>query len=148
MTWTYDPAQLATSPTYQVRFLIGDTESDDPQLQDEEIAFSLTQFSSSYRAAAQCCRTISSNLSRKADTTTVELRTSYSQLAKNYAARAAEYDNLATTQNAGLPFAGGVSVSDKRAQEGNPDRVRPQFNIGMEDNWLPDGIAGNEVESR
>jgi hypothetical protein len=41
--WTYNDTQLATSPLYQVRFVIGDTNAATPLLQDEEINFILSQ---------------------------------------------------------------------------------------------------------
>ena len=45
-----------------------------------------------------------------------------------------------------MPYVGGVSVTDKAAQVTDPDRVTPQFNIGMQDNLLPVGVgSGNET---
>lgn len=145
MTWTYDVAGLSSNSKDQMRLLVGDTLSDDPQLQDEEIQFLLTTRSSIYGAAAQCCRSIASQYSRKADAVQGELHTLYSAQAKAYSARAAEYENRSVAAGGALPYAGGISIADKQAQEQNADRVPPQFALGMEDNYLPIGPAGNET---
>lgn len=145
MTWTYNVAQLQTSQLFQVRFLVGDTISDDQQLQDEEINLTLTLRPNIYRAAAQCCRSLAAGLSRKADTVTGELHTAYSQQAKNYSARAVEYDRQASVSSGAAAFAGGISQAQKEQQEQDTDRVPPQFTIGIEDNHLPVGEAGNET---
>lgn len=70
MSCTYTVADLMTSTKDQVRFLIGDTNSNDQQLQDEEIDFTLTIRSSIWGAPAVCCESIASSASREADTTT------------------------------------------------------------------------------
>jgi hypothetical protein len=144
MTWSYNTAELATNTTYQVRFTIGDTLPNDPQLQDEEIAFALSMRSSIYGASADCCRAIAAGLSRQADSSQGPQRTTYSSKARAYATRAAQLDNLAVTRGGVMPYAGGISISDKVAQETDTDRVAPQFQVGMEDNYLPLAPAGNE----
>ena len=144
MTWSYDVTALQTNTTYQIRFTIGDTQASDPQLQDEEIAFALSQRSSIYGAAADCCRVIAAGLAREADSVQGELRTLYSARSRAYAAAAARFDNFAVTRGAAMPYTGGISISDKVQQETNNDRVPPNFNIGMEDNYLPVAAAGNE----
>lgn len=145
MAWNYDPTKLQTSVKDQARFLIGDTVSTDPQLEDEEINFALRVRGSIWGAAALGCAAIASNLSRRADTTTGELRTLYSSQARAYAARAAMYENQAASRSGSLPYAGGISVQDKISNQGNPDRVAPNFNVGMTDNMnQPIAPAGNE----
>lgn len=145
MTWTYDIAALATTPLYQVRFLIGDTLTADQQLQDEEINFSLAQRPSIYGAGADCCRALASKLSRQADSVEGNQRIMYSSRAKAYALKAGEYETKAAVRAGALPYAGGISAADKLLEELNADRVTPQFNLGMTDNFLPVGPVGNEV---
>ena len=146
MAWSYSPSSLATNTTSQARFLIGDTNTNDQQLQDEEINFTLTLRGSIWGAAAMCCESIAANASRKADTTTGELRTLYSSIAKSYHARSAYYESQAAARGGALPIVGGISVMEKAAQEANPDRVPPNFNTGMTDNLnQPIGPAGNET---
>lgn len=152
MTWTYDPGSIAKKPKDQVRRLIGDVIQNDQQIADEEINFALTQRSSVYGAAAECCRYISSQFSRKVDVVAQAagggaLKTNYSAQAKAYLQMAIQFDGRAAMTGGGLPYAGGTSVTDKQAMEQDTDRVAPQFNIGMEDNYLPVGPIGNEVNS-
>lgn len=145
MTWTYNAADLASSPKDQVRLLMGDTLSTDPQLQDEEIAYVITTRGSLYGAAAECCRSLQAKFSRSVDQAAGASKTSYSQLAKAYGVKAAEFEARAAASGAGLPYAGGISVTDKIQQEQNTDRVQPQFQVGMDDNYImPVGPAGNE----
>ncbi len=144
MTWSYATAQLATSKLMQVRFLIGDTQPSDPLVQDEEVAFALSQRTSPYGAAAILCRAISARLSREADTVDKDLRTTLSARATAYARRAADYEAQANIFGGATPYAGGVSISDKVINERNTDRVQPQFTIDMDDNYLPVAPVGNE----
>ena len=67
MSWTYNVADLSTNSLYEIRFIIGDTISSDPILQDEEIQSVLTQFGSVRSAAIECCERISSLYARQAD---------------------------------------------------------------------------------
>ncbi len=145
MSWTYNVSEIMTMPVFQARFLIGDTNANDQQLQDEEIAFSLTLRSSIWGAAAMCCESISANLSRKADTTTGELRTLYSGLSRAYHSRAMAYEGKSAEMGGALPFAGGITISGKILAETDLDRVPPNFNVGMTDNDnYPIQPAGNE----
>ena len=143
--WTYDPTKIATSPLYQVRRLIGDVIASDQQLGDTEIAFNLTQYPSVYAAAAECCRQIAAQYARKVDVITSGTGGS---LKTNYSAQSRAYLDLASRLENGrvftVPYAGGISVSDKQAAEGDTDRVAPQFNIGMDDNQVLGGPLPNE----
>lgn len=147
MTWSYSITTLAATPKDQVRLLIGDTLTTDPQMQDEEIAYYLTQRSSVYGAAAECCRTLQARFSRSVDQKGGDTETKYSQLAKAYGIKAIEFEQKAAAAGAGKPYAGGISIADKQAQEQNTDRVAPQFQIGMDENLtLPAvGEAGSET---
>lgn len=148
MTWTYALASIATTPLYQVRLMIGDTVVAKPLLQDEEIAFYLMVDPSVWRAASRACRAIAGNFSRDADTIQGDLRTLWTSRARQYNSLAAQYANDAVARGGGLPYAGGISVFDKIQQELNPDRVQPQFNLGMDDNLVvPVGPVGNETQT-
>lgn len=144
MSWYYDPTSLATNKLMQVRYLVGDTLPLDPQVQDEEITFALSQRTSVYGAAAIVCRALSSQLSRQADTVDKDLRTTLSARATAYSRRAAAYEVQAMARSGAMPFAGGISVSDKVNREMDPDRVAPQFNLDMDENYTPVGPVGNE----
>lgn len=143
MTVSYDVEQLLTNTTYQVRLLIGDTKVKDAQLQDEEIAYHLTQRATNYGAAAECCRSIATGYAREADSVQGELRTLYSSKSRQYNLMAMQFETKSTLSGSGVPYAGGISITDKKNQEADTDRVAPQFNIGMDDNYLPVPAVGN-----
>lgn len=146
MSWNYDVASLATDPTFQVRLLIGDTITSDKQLQDEEIDFYVNGRTTIYGAAADCCRSIASQKARLADSVQGDLRTLYASISVRYDALAREFDGKAAAVGAGPMYAGGISIADKVAQQTDPDRVLPQFQLGMDDNYLPVAPAGNETQ--
>lgn len=147
-TWSYDPTILATSDLYQARFLIGDTLEGDQQLTDSEIQFCLDSYSNVYSGAAQAARNIASKYARKVDISQGELRTQYSQQARNYRALAIELETRGQARGGVLlgVYAGGISVEDKRTQEQDADRVTPQFNLNMDVNLMvPVPPVGNET---
>lgn len=90
MTWSYDTSDLvdttASGRLNVVRLLIGDTDTTDQQLQDEEIEFALGQCGDNvYFAAAWAANAIASLYSRRV-TTKLDgaLSAEYSDLAKQY----------------------------------------------------------------
>lgn len=143
-TWTYDPALLATSQLFQVRTLIADVNFNDQLLWDEQITFALTQRGNIYSAAADCCRQIAAKYSRDIDISEGLLRKTFSVRQRAFADRAGELDMRAKFTGKGLPYAGGISRSDKQLREQNTDRVMPQFMIGLMDDWLPVGPVDNQ----
>jgi hypothetical protein len=95
MAWTYDPTDLTTdTPTGRlnvVRYLVGDTDNSSPQVQDEEINFSLSQSSDNvYSAASNVAMAIASKYSKLV---TTELD---GQLLMEYTDLAKAYKNLAS----------------------------------------------------
>ena len=146
MTWSYTVSDLPTSGKDQVRLLIGDTLTADQQLQDEEIGYLLTTRSSVYGTAAECCRSLQAKFSRSVDQAAGDSKTRYSQMAQAYGVKAAEFEVKAAVAGGNLPYAGGMSIADKILQEQDSDRVPPQFQIGMDDDYLPVAPAGNESD--
>ena len=143
--WTYNPALLGSNTLYQVRRLIGDVLQNDQQLLDPEISFAISLYSNIYLAGAECCRQIAAQFARKVDIVQGEMQTNYSNQAKAYTAKANELQAIGMGRGAGaMPFVGGISVTEKTAQVLNPDRVTPQFNIGMFDDLII-GQVGNET---
>jgi hypothetical protein len=146
---TYDATAIATTPLFQVRFLIGDTRvTGDVFLFDEEILFAIqmrpvVSGGFPYGAAADCARAIAARFSRDIDTVQGEMRTLYSSRQKAYAARAIELEAIAASRAGAMPYAGGISQIDKSNAVMDGDRVVPAFNIGEEDNFLPVGPVGN-----
>lgn len=64
MSWTYDVTTLQTSIKDQIRLYIGDTDPDNPMLQDEEIEFYISQNPDNVlKATLQCVNSVLSRLS-------------------------------------------------------------------------------------
>jgi hypothetical protein len=141
MTWTYtgDPA---TNARDSVRFLIGDTDTNDQLINDEEIAWINNQLTGSdtattalYNVAYRACITIASKFSRMADKSVGDLRVSMSQKAKAYREQADSLLLLAGREGSvPTPYAGGISIADKDVDQGDSDIVEPSFSFGQFDN--------------
>lgn len=132
MTWTYS-GNPSASTRDEVRFLVGDTDTADQLAQDEEIAYAVAQEANARAAAARVARAIAAKFARKADKSVGDLRISYKQQYDNYIALADELTRDAAIYGA-MPYAGGISESDKDSVEDDSDRVNPSFKRGMHDN--------------
>lgn len=139
MTWTYTGDPSATDRD-EVRFLIGDTDFNKPLVQDEEIAYAVAQEGNNRMAAVRVARAIAFKYGSKVDKAVGDLRLSYSQLHKQYLSLAKVLAADAAVYG-GIPYAGGIGVSDKDGNEAKVDRVEPNIRIGMHDN--PDAITDN-----
>lgn len=141
MAFTYDPSDLDTSTSSgrlnTVRLLVGDTDSSDVQVQDEEIQFALAQHSDNvYSAGEFICKIIAAKYSRLV-TTQLDgvLQSNYSDLAKQYGSLASTIKQMGIDAKGGLGLsAGGISVSEMYLANQNTDRVKPAFKIGQFDN--------------
>lgn len=145
MTWSYNTNLLSSNPKDAVRLLIGDVLSTDPQLQDEEINYLVSSRGTLYGAAADCCRAMAAKFSRSVDQQAGTSKNAYSQMAKAYTLKASEFETKAVLNGAAMPYAGGISLSDKQTQDLNTDRVQPQFTIGIMDSSLPVNSGPNET---
>lgn len=135
-SWSYsgDP-ELTTKDA--VRFLIGDTDEDDQQVSDEEIAYLLTQTGDSASlAAVTAAGALASKFSRMSvkEKDVGDLKIVYADRAAAYRQIAADITTtLGGSGAAPIAYAGGISISDMELHEGNTDRVPPSFEIGMDD---------------
>lgn len=123
MTWSYS-GNPAESLKDQVRFLLGDTNTAAPQIQDEEIMYLLSQESSNaLRAAARGAETLAARYAREADKKVGDMMLNSSVVGKGYATLA---KNLWRTYYSRTvsPYAGGISVADKKANEEDQDREK------------------------
>lgn len=128
MTWTYS-GNPSSSSLDAVRFRIGDTDTEDQLVTDEEIAYLLTEWGNVPSASIAACEAIAAKFSRLADRQIGNLRISASQ-------KSEQYRQLAATlrrQQAMLviPYAGGISRDDKLTREDDSDRVVPAFSRDM-----------------
>lgn len=147
MAKTYDPAQLATSQVYQVRFLIGDTLVGTPPagpvnrlvLDDAEIAWLLTREANVYMAAAAAAETIVQVINAGSTGNGLVTRKRVGQTDISYAngKTAEDYSALAKQLRARsghqIGFAGGISASDKLTREQDTDRPVGRLRLGQFD---------------
>ena len=134
MAWSYDPTDLDTSTSpgrlNSVRLLVGDTDTTDQQVQNEEITFALTETANNiYAAASWVARTIASQYSRRVSTTLDgALSADYTDLAAQYFKLAEDLEYRGKTNGAVLGVAaGGLTISDINAVRANTNRVEGSF---------------------
>lgn len=134
MGWSYTGDPLS-SPIDAIRFLIGDTDSTEPQLQDEEIAFLVTTWRNKgtmYWAASQAAETIAAKYTREialsSDSQTLDL----SQLSQKYMTLAEQLRSKHWQLLAG----GNVDVGGiTPGQQPDPSVLPTAFGRGMHDNY-------------
>jgi hypothetical protein len=134
MSWSYDPTDLNTTTASgrlnTVRFLVGDTDTNDQKVQNEEIEFSLAQTKDDVNAAASyVARSVASKYASKV---TLELdgqlMAHYSDLYDHYLSLADKLDYQAKKLGAQIGIlAGGISKTRVGAVRSNTDRVEPAF---------------------
>ena len=147
MSFTYDISTAAG----QVRYLIGDTLSTDPLANaDDEIAFCLSANNSDvYRSAAFAARAWAAKINQaiSVDQGSKGWKLDRDAQAKALIKRAAELDAQAVTLSGVTPFAGGISVADKQAREGDADRVQPGNTVANQRTpGLPNSGDGTNTE--
>lgn len=122
MPYTDDPIHV---PADAVRFLLGDTDAAKPRLTDNEVDYLLVQEGNPLRAAARGAEMLVGKYSSIAETKRVGplTITHGSSLASKFAALARALWRRAVIGDA-APYAGGISVSDKRLRELDTDRTR------------------------
>ena len=134
MSWSYNPADLNTTTSAgrinTVRLLVGDTDTTDQQVQNEEITFSLAENSDSvYLAASWVAKAISAKYARLV-TTKLDgaLSANYSDLAKQYQTLADELEYRGKTDGAAIGIlAGGITKSNVQAVRANTNLIEGSF---------------------
>ena len=134
MTWTYS-GNPADSDRDEIRFLIGDTDTNDQQVSDEEIAWALTKSDGNYGAAALLCSNLASKYARLSDKEVGDLKLAYSQISQRYSELAVDLQSgIVSGVSVGSPYVGGVSAADKLARTSNEDRIQGRFYSNQFDN--------------
>jgi len=134
VSFSYDDTDLGTDTASgrlnATRFLLGDTNSGDPQVQDTEVTFALSQTGDNiYFAAAWLARTVASKYSRQVDIDLDgQLSASYSDLAQQYNRLADQLEYQGTKAGGRLGIkAGGITKTSIEAARQNTNRVKPTF---------------------
>jgi hypothetical protein len=131
MSWSYS-GNPAASDLDAVRFLIGDVDETDAQLEDEELNFLRSECSDdTQRAAVLACDSLAALYARKTDKAVGPLKVSYSQVMTHYLQLAETLRNRYDTILAAPVNAG-------------PDALLqpPIFGIGFQDNLSAGPQAG------
>jgi hypothetical protein len=114
-----------------VRFLIGDTDSTDYAITNDNILFALAQASNDvYLAASICARALAAKYANLVDTRFESVSSNYSQLQDNYnqlAMRLERQSKKFAANGLGIPLAGGISISEIDSVESDTDRVPSKF---------------------
>lgn len=152
MTWTNTNAPGTADADGRrdaVRFLVGDTDTDDQQVTDEAIAFALAQTGNGiygagngiYGAGAIIARAIAASYARKVSISGDGLSQQFAQRQKHYADLAAALEKQAREGVAGaapVPFAGGTTVGL------TTDSPEVLFFVGMHDR--PEGDSATTLD--
>lgn len=83
MTWTYSSTSIGTDLA-KIRLTLGDTNSNDPLLTDEEIAYYQTLDTDLRLVAARCCDAIVGKLARNIDRSNLGMSAQRSQVVQHY----------------------------------------------------------------
>ena len=125
-----------------VRLLVGDTDSADKQVTDEEINLFLSQRSNNVKlAAADVCEAIAAKYARQVSTTNVSLSVAASDRFDHFRTLAKELRNR--EMRFAEVFAGGRTHSGKDSLASDSDAVQPWVSLGQDDN--PDTTAAEDV---
>lgn len=156
MAWSYDASNLNTTTASgrlnTVRLIMGDTDTTDQLIQNEEISFSLSQSNNNvYYAASLVCRLVAAKFSRLVDTSLDNaISAKYSTRSKQYQQLALQIEAQAkksSGKSIGV-FAGGILKSDMLVNNEDTTRVKPTFGIHQFDNveagsnYIPDDPNG------
>jgi len=134
LSFSYDETDLGTDTASgrlnATRLLLGDTDSTDQQVQDEEVTFALSETNNNvYYAAAWLSRTVAGKYSRQVTTELDgQLSVEYSDLAKQYYQLADQLEYQGTKAGARIGVkAGGISKTEIENVRQNTNRVKPSF---------------------
>jgi hypothetical protein len=117
----------------EVRLAVGDTNEDEPLLEDEELDYLLTVTGSSVRfAAVAACRAIAAKFSRRVDFSLGGNSFRFADQAKAYMALAEEIETNGLPSEAGqalyaIPLFTGQSIGDKQRWAQDTDAEQPAF---------------------
>jgi hypothetical protein len=132
MTWTYS-GNPSNSQLDEVRFIIGDTDTTDQLLSNEEINYMIATHGASRYAASESCRAIAAKFARL-------MNRSIGGLSADFSAKYRQYLELSESIEAQEelvpvgPFASGWSRSGKEAVEADADREPIFGRKGVMDN--------------
>jgi hypothetical protein len=115
-----------------VRFLMGDTDVDDPYFTDEEVAYLVATSCDILTAALHGVEGIMAKLSGAVDESVGSVSIQFSKKNLGYQ-KLWDRLNVRIALEGAIPYAGGISVSDKEQRGCDSDREPTQFSVRMHD---------------
>lgn len=143
MTWTYDASLLSETTSvgrrYLIRLALGDTDTTDQVLQDEEIDAYLSMASDTLRLATiYALRALIAKYSRQADLWIGHTRVQASQRARQYRELLAIVEATGPNTLVANILFGGQSFAEKEDLDSDLDAVKLSFRVGQDDIVSPD----------
>jgi len=130
MAFTYDETKLSVALN-RIRLEIGDTDSNRPLLDDEEIEQIISEYDNFNQQVGKCLRLICSLFASEPKSIRLEgFSESYADAYKNFKNMAAHYESM----GGGGPWAGSIDDDFKEATELDTSLVTPSFKRGLHDN--------------
>lgn len=147
MTWTY--SNPAENDRDAVRYLVGDTDTTDQLVSDEEIAYLLAEEGNVYEAAAATAEAIAAKFARTINQSGDGLSWNGSELFKHYRELAKSLHGLAKvkTRAGTKPYAGGIFKHDRVMDDSNSSLERGYFRSRMHDNPNYSGSSPDPLKS-
>ncbi len=133
MTFTYDSSDPGATTRDQIRLMVGDTDTGDQIMQDEEIAYFVTTYTSVGSAAVAVARSILSIFARQVTKAVGDLRINASDRYKAYAEHIANLEELALATDPYQIYVGGQSFNEINSDRRDSDLPQGRFAVGMHD---------------
>ena len=133
MAWSYsDPS---ASPKDAVRFLVGDTDTTDQLINDEEIEFLVDEFGDVYTAAGSVAESLAAKFAREVTHSGDGLSYSGNQLYQHYTDLAERLRRLAARRrrSGAGPYVGGISHRERELADADMDKIPTSFRSHMHD---------------
>jgi len=131
MTFTYDVA-LLSEDLNRIRLEIGDTDSNRPLLEDQEIEQIISETTTFNMQVAKCCRLICSIFASEPTSVRIEgFSESFKDAYAHFETLALYYEHLGG--GGGVPWMGSHDVAFKEATELDTSLVSPSFKRGLHD---------------
>lgn len=130
MSFSYDLSDLSTEFN-KLRLEIGDVDSNDYFLDDEEIMYVQSEKTSFYRRAAACCELICIKIARNVKTKIGHFSEDSDEIYVRYKELATKFHAYASIN---YPWSSSITVSEKKGYENDTSLVQPKIKLGIHDN--------------
>lgn len=129
MPFTYDGSHLDIALN-RIRFELGDTDSDRPLLQDEEIEFIVDTYAFLHTRVAIAARLVVAKFSGKADRIKIE---NFEEVKSSFVDHYTELARLHERKGFSPPYNSAQTIGNKKIDEADTSLVKPSFTRGMHD---------------